>query len=142
MNTKKEEKKPNNQLSKQAGKKKKKRSNPNFEKHQWKKGQSGNPKGKPKGTLSLTTILRNLLSEPGTDGKTKGDELMELAVKHAKKGNYGFFREIYNRIEGKMPDKLENINASGIDLSGKTDEELAGIRDRLRNGDMPAEGES
>ena len=35
----------------------------NIEKHKWKPGQSGNPKGKPKGTISLSAHIRNLMSD-------------------------------------------------------------------------------
>lgn len=84
----------------------------------WRPGQSGNPKGRPKGGVGLTNRLRALLLTPisGTrvDKNRKGnqppqlvaDELMGLAVQAARKGDYRFFQHVYERIEGKVPEHL------------------------------------
>jgi len=51
---------------------------------QFKKGQSGNPSGRPKGTVNLATALYNTLREPVEmveDGITKTMTKMEAAVK-------------------------------------------------------------
>ena len=84
----------------------------------WRPGQSGNPKGRPKGKVGLTDRLRSLLLTPiegrSVDKDRKGkkapqlvaDELMGLAVQAARKGDYRFFQHIYERIEGKVPEHL------------------------------------
>jgi hypothetical protein len=41
----------------------------------WKKGQSGNPKGKPKGTRHLGTIIRDMLDDPKFAYQVKGVEV-------------------------------------------------------------------
>lgn len=84
----------------------------------WRPGQSGNPKGRPKGKVGLTDRLRSLLLTPiagrGVDKNRKGkkspqlvaDELIGLAVQAARKGDYRFFQHVYERIEGKVPEHL------------------------------------
>jgi len=72
-------------------------------------GRSGNPSGKPKGTISLTSKLRKLLAQPaynGTSEQTKGDVVVEMAVHAAAKGDSNFFKEIMNRIDGKVSDHV------------------------------------
>jgi uncharacterized membrane protein (UPF0182 family) len=71
--------------------------------HWFKPGQSGNPGGRPKGT-SLTDRLRALVEE-GEKGKT-ADAICKAAVEAAKSGDFRFFQEILNRLDGKVPDKL------------------------------------
>lgn len=115
-------------------------STEHLNKWKWKKGQSGNPAGKPKGTISLTHHLRRLLEENVVikkNGKRKNittaEQLIEVAVKAARKGKFNFFKEIYERIDGKVPDHLiqettkrmvkqeaANIAAEIMDLVSKT----------------------
>lgn len=74
----------------------------------FKPGQSGNPAGQRPGP-SLTTRLKLLLTEPvdpnDREGVTRGERLMELAIKAAEDGDYRFFKEILDRVEGKVPDQ-------------------------------------
>lgn len=73
-------------------------------------GKSGNPKGRPKGALSLTGRLRKLLRQPAyanePKGKTKGDVVVEMAIQAAAQGDANFFKEIMNRIDGKVSDHV------------------------------------
>lgn len=86
-------------------------------KGQFIKGLSGNPGGYKGGKRSLTSILKDLLAEPyNGDGKTRGDRLMEIACKMAESGNYNFFREIMERIEGKVPDRVQATLSAGWEM--------------------------
>lgn len=73
----------------------------------WKPGQSGNPKGKPKG-MTFRSKLRELLAsteangKPIEGGKTVMDKLIEVAVREALKGNYQFYSAIMDRHDGNV----------------------------------------
>ena len=89
----------------------------------WKPGQSGNPAGKPKGTEHSSTRLKRLL---GAVGKMKnpltkreeeftGPEMMDAAIiSRAMKGDVGAYREILDRLEGKVPAKTEVIGSMNL----------------------------
>ena len=83
-------------------------------------GQSGNPKGRPKGSGSVTTCIRRLLNE-GFGNKDIADELAKAAVKHAMKGNFQYFKEIVDRTDGKMPDTV--IGDGKIEIVVKYDDD-------------------
>lgn len=71
------------------------------------RGLNGTPgPGRPKGTdkLSLTTLLRNYLWK---DSKKEARQLIASVVERAQKGNSSLALEIFNRIDGKVPDKVE-----------------------------------
>lgn len=72
----------------------------------WKPGESGNPNGRPK--TSLTSILRECLEEVDGDGKTTKERIVERLVKLADdpKG-LPAIQEILDRIDGKVADKLQ-----------------------------------
>jgi hypothetical protein len=80
--------------------------------YQFKPGQSGNPGGRPK-DRSPTAVMREVLDRNEIDGKPiKGgrqvlDLMIEVAAKRALMGDYNFFREFMNRMDGKVRDKLE-----------------------------------
>lgn len=89
------------------------------ERNRWKKGQSGNPNGRPKGAKSRGTILKKYVSltykdkngqtaeQPfGTDGEPLTvEELMELMqIRKALKGDTNAYKEIKDTIYGKNPD--------------------------------------
>ena len=70
----------------------------------WKPGQSGNPKGRPKGRV-LTSAIEELVAE-GLDGKDLSKALAKKAVAMALSGNFQFFNLLMERLEGKVPDEL------------------------------------
>ena len=54
----------------------------NLEKGKWKPGQSGNPKGKPKGTKHLSTYIQEALTDENFELKLKdGSILKEMPIK-------------------------------------------------------------
>lgn len=82
-------------------------------KYQFKPGQSGNPGGRPKGTVNLTNKLRQLFQMPvRVKGKRANknyvyaDLFCEMAMEAALEKNFKFYKEIFDRIEGKVPDHV------------------------------------
>jgi hypothetical protein len=69
----------------------------------WKPGQSGNPGGRPK-KRPVSEELASLLGE--NDGAAS-KALAKVLLREALKGDIAFVRELLNRIEGKVPDKVE-----------------------------------
>lgn len=75
----------------------------------WKKGQSGNPSGKPKGTRNRSTIIRELLEAKAIDGDGQiADQLTRALIKKAAEGDVGAFRELFDSAYGKNTDRVEN----------------------------------
>lgn len=75
----------------------------------WPKGVSGNPAGKPKGTVHLTTMLKRYLECKGDfkmpDGSKRklkyGEGIVLKLITKALKGDNVAIREIYDRLEGR-----------------------------------------
>ena len=88
---------------------------PQLKAHQWKPGQSGNPKGRPKGT-TLTAAIDELL-----DDDVKGEQmrraLARVAVQRALQGDFRFYSLLMERRDGKVPDKLESDGSMNIHVS-------------------------
>lgn len=88
---------------------------------QWKKGQSGNPKGKPVGVKSWSTIYRELFES----GKFSQLELAMVHAKKANKGNHKAFEMIQERMDGKAPINVDaeivvNMNIKRINSGEDT----------------------
>ncbi len=61
------------------------------------------------------------------EDETKGTivaEMMEIAVKKARQGQFQFWESLVNRAYGKVPDKVEMQTQEKPDLSKLTNEEL------------------
>jgi len=76
---------------------------------QFKPGQSGNPKGRPKGTLSVVAELKKQLEQcPDGDKRT----YLEILVKKVLKkgivdGDVNMIKDIINRVDGMPQQKIE-----------------------------------
>ena len=95
----------------------------------WKKGQSGNPKGKPKGVRDSKTILKQFLAidsgdqHPDTKDKLNYFEAIWLEmIVAAKNGDLSKQREILDRFEGKAVQSIDINNRAG-----KVDERLENL---------------
>ncbi len=72
----------------------------------FKPGQSGNPGGMPKGYVSLTTLIRAELQKADRNGKTNAQKLIERLIKDAVAGQFAKAKEILDRHDGKVPDRI------------------------------------
>jgi len=85
----------------------------------FKKGVSGNPNGRPVGTISIVEgIKRKLLEvEPGTK-KQYLDLFLSSYFKNAiKNGDTNLMRDLINRVDG-MPKQSTDITTDGHEIKG------------------------
>jgi len=91
---------------------------------QFKKGQSGNPNGRPKGTRNRSTIVREWLEvqqsvkNPIT-GETQlleQQDIMTLAlIKKAREGDVNAYRELMDSAHGKQTNQIEgSMHLTGL----------------------------
>jgi len=75
--------------------------------HQFKAGQTGNPKGRPPGP-DLMAILAEILEgdTPGKPGKKVKHAVMEALVRECVKGKPELLKMLMERFCGKVPDTL------------------------------------
>lgn len=82
--------------------------------HRWKKGESGNLKGRPRKDICITSKVKELLLKDAGDGKTYADLVAEVIVDgitdsagNLKHGiNVSLVRELLDRVEGKVPQPI------------------------------------
>ena len=67
---------------------------------QFKPGSSGNPKGRPR-RRAITDLLLERLDEATAGG------IVDSWLASIKAGDVAALRELLNRIEGKVPDRLQ-----------------------------------
>ena len=87
-------------------------------------GQSGNPKGRPPGQ-TLTTIVRKMLDKvcpKDKEGRLWSEIIAQGTVALAVKGNSAAIREIWNRMEGRVP---QDVNLGGT--VGLLEEKIRGM---------------
>ncbi len=88
----------------------------------YKKGESGNPKGRPKKGTALTDLL-----EAHLDKEKFIKKLCDLAIED---GNVAAFKEILERLDGRVVQKQIIRNLTGIEeLDNATDDELQALAD-------------
>jgi hypothetical protein len=73
----------------------------------WQPGQSGNPAGRPKGVKFLSEALREALSASAPDGISWTEKVAQALIDRACLGDPAAFREIADRIEGKVKESVE-----------------------------------
>lgn len=92
----------------------------------WKPGESGNPKGKPKGTLNLSTVVKDLMADP---------KLMDKIIK--KKPDW--WPKVKNKRAADITTIAMIASATGGDHRAYNALRKAGWGDKLdlRSGDRP-----
>ena len=78
---------------------------------------ANNPKnintiGRPKGR-SLEQHLRKMLDDEQS-GEKLADALVRVAVDRALKGDFRFWAEILNRVDGKVPNRIADAEGSSL----------------------------
>lgn len=88
----------------------------------WKKGQSGNPNGRPKGSTSITAEICKILEkkivqtfpefakDPKLAKKKAKEIIAEKMMLDALKGNTMMQMHIHNQVDGKA---AQNVNLGG-----------------------------
>lgn len=67
----------------------------------WKKGQSGNPKGRPPAGDAWAEILREMGEEIYEDGRARREKVCEQLFRMAEDGDMRAIQLIIERVEGK-----------------------------------------
>tara|TARA_B100001123_G_scaffold199096_1_gene226374 strand:- start:430 stop:867 length:438 start_codon:yes stop_codon:yes gene_type:complete len=119
-------------------KKRRGRGNPANLRPPWKKGQSGNPKGRPKGRTLTDRLLKRLEQEGGEIA----DLLVDAWIREAKRGRFPQLKEILDRTEGKVAEKRELTGADGgpIEVDDATNRVLGKLAAQLEEeGSDPSE---
>jgi hypothetical protein len=71
-------------------------------------------KGRPKGSLSLTNEIKKVLESVDPASRKPILELLAIAAaRQAIKGNSPYFKEIIERLDGKVADKTELTGKDG-----------------------------
>ena len=73
----------------------------------WKKGESGNPQGRPKEAPELRPLLAKLLNEPTPEGINAAELILRGLIGEAVKGNTRAAELILKRAYGEPPRVLE-----------------------------------
>lgn len=73
----------------------------------WRKGESGNPKGRPKQLPELRPMLARLLSEPTPEGVEAAELILRSLIAEAAKGNTRAAELILRRAYGDAPRLIE-----------------------------------
>lgn len=84
----------------------------NLEKGKWKKGESGNPAGRPKKIPELRELLANVLGDE-KDGKTAAEAILMALRAKATKGDVRAAELLLDRAYGKASMNIEiegNVN--------------------------------
>ncbi len=101
---------------------------PNQEKNQFKKGESGNPNGRPRKLPELDKLLADVLGEE-KDGISAAELILKALRLKAAKGDVRAIEVMLDRAYGKAP---QTINHEGLpttvtfnftDMSGDNSEE-------------------
>jgi hypothetical protein len=100
--------------------------------NQFKKGESGNPNGRPKGTKNRSTIARQWLEVnqslknpiTGVNETMSQEDLMTLAlIKKARDGDVGAYKALMDSGYGAPVQQIEQQQTT-VDLSELTTEEI------------------
>jgi hypothetical protein len=97
-----------------------------IEKHKFKKGQTGNPNGRPRKLPELDKLLADVLGEE-KDGVSAGEAILKALRAKATKGDVRAAEVLLDRAYGKSKQTIDNnVNVSQplvITLTASNDDE-------------------
>jgi hypothetical protein len=112
----------------------------------WRKGQSGNPKGRPKRSESVTQWIHELSQQVDTDGMMKGQLVAEAVYAAALSGDMRAAKLILDRIEPTSSGVTINngigIGQSGLSLIESIRSDPQRFRDMLKANGIDRSGDS
>ncbi len=98
-----------------------------------KKGEVRNPKGRPKGSLDVKTIIRNAMEKIGKTRNMTAEEVEQLmhesGIAQAVKGNHQFYASIGDRLYGPV-DKSKAVN---INVTTEVPKEVTELTKKLND---------
>lgn len=90
----------------------------------FKKGESGNPNGRPKGQRNFQTIymeaMKILANKNSTTVEQLEAEMVANAAILARKGDFRFYKDTMDRLHGSPVNRNEHGGVDGADLTIKT----------------------
>ena len=96
---------------------------------QFKVGENNNPEGRPKGSLNFKTqwlkAIKKLAEANNTDEEEILQSIILAGINKAKKGDFAFYRDMFDRIDGKAVTRL--AGPDGEPLFRPSEEEKAKV---------------
>ena len=80
----------------------------NIEPHKFKKGQSGNPNGRPRKLPELSVLLADVLGEQTKEGLTAAEDILRAMYARARKGDTRAAELLLDRAYGKPKQSIDN----------------------------------
>ncbi len=100
--------------------------------HLFQKGQSGNPKGKPKGARHFSTLLKEAIIKVAEGDDMPADRMIvKQLVDKAKKGDLQAIDRVLDRVDGKAEQTI-NLDAEVHTDDGLTKEEKEALLNLLK----------
>lgn len=90
----------------------------NIEPHKFKKGQSGNPNGRPKKLPQIDTLIADILGEE-KDGTTAAEAILKKLRQMAASGNLKAAEMLLDRAYGKAKQAIEHTGKDGAEIQIK-----------------------
>lgn len=86
----------------------------------FKPGVSGNPEGRPAGSKNFSTwfklAIEKIAKTEEIDIDSAEVQLIVMAYKEARKGNFNFYKDIIDRVYGKPKDVVDLESTSLVEL--------------------------
>ena len=86
----------------------------------FKKGQSGNAKGRPKKGTALADLLRKQLADTDENGLTNREVIIAMLITMARFGDLDAIKVVLDRVDGKVVEKKEVTGKDGGPIETKT----------------------